>query len=153
MLQHAAGQSFYNTSKHTFTTLLADPDNVAGNLRNYVAGFSESARDIIDKFNFDTQIDRLAEHNLLYLVVSKFADLDLRTDNVSNLEMGYIYEELIRRFSELSNETAGEHFTPREVISLMVNLLFVDDDEAAHQTRNRQDHAGPGLRNRGECCR
>ena len=71
----------------------------------------------------------LAEHNLLYLVVSKFADLDLRTDNVSNLEMGYIYEELIRRFSELSNETAGEHFTPREVIRLMVNLLFVDDDE------------------------
>ena len=129
VLAHAAGQSFYNTSKHTFTTLLADPDNVAGNLRNYIAGFSESARDIIDKFNFDTQIDRLAEHNLLYLVVSKFADLDLRTDNVSNLEMGYIYEELIRRFSELSNETAGEHFTPREVISLMVNLLFVDDDD------------------------
>ena len=129
VLEHAAGQTFYNTSKHTFTTLLADPDNVAGNLRNYIAGFSESARDIIDKFNFDTQIDRLAEHNLLYLVVSKFADLDLRPDNVSNLEMGYIYEELIRRFSELSNETAGEHFTPREVIRLMVNLLFVDDDE------------------------
>ena len=129
VLEHAAGQSFYNTSKHTFTTLLADPDNVAGNLRNYIAGFSESARDIIDKFNFDTQIDRLTEHNLLYLVVSKFADLDLRPDNVSNLEMGYIYEELIRRFSELSNETAGEHFTPREVIRLMVNLLFVDDDE------------------------
>ena len=129
VLAHAAGQSFYNTSKHTFATLLADPDNVAGNLRNYIAGFSESARDIIDKFNFDTQIDRLTEHNLLYLVVSKFADLDLRTDNVSNLEMGYIYEELIRRFSELSNETAGEHFTPREVIRLMVNLLFVDDDD------------------------
>ena len=129
VLAHAAGQSFYNTSNHTFATLLADPDNVAGNLRNYIAGFSESARDIIDKFNFDTQIDRLTEHNLLYLVVSKFADLDLRTDNVSNLEMGYIYEELIRRFSELSNETAGEHFTPREVIRLMVNLLFVDDDE------------------------
>ena len=129
VLAHAAGQSFYNTSKHTFTTLLADPDNVAGNLRNYIAGFSESARDIIVKFNFDTQIDRLAEHNLLYLVVSKFADLDLRPDTVSSLEMGYIYEELIRKFSELSNETAGEHFTPREVIRLMVNLLFVDDDE------------------------
>ena len=129
VLAHAAGQSFYNTSKHTFTTLLADPDNVAGNLRNYIAGFSESARDIIVKFNFDSQIDRLAEHNLLYLVVSKFADLDLSPDTVSSLEMGYIYEELIRRFSELSNETAGEHFTPREVIRLMVNLLFVDDDE------------------------
>ena len=129
VLEHAAGQSFFNTSKHSFTSLLADPDNVAGNLRNYIAGFSESARDIVDKFNFDTQIERLAGHNLLYLVVSKFADLDLRPDAVSDLEMGYVYEELIRKFSELSNETAGEHFTPREVIRLMVNLLFVDDDD------------------------
>ena len=129
VLEHAAGQSFFNTSKHSFTSLLADPDNVAGNLRNYIAGFSESARDIVDKFNFDTQIERLAVHNLLYLVVSKFADLDLRPEAVSDLEMGYVYEELIRKFSELSNETAGEHFTPREVIRLMVNLLFVDDDD------------------------
>ena len=129
VLEHVAGESFYNTSQHTFKTLLGDPDYVAGNLRSYIAGFSESARDIIDKFNFDVQIDRLAEHNLLYLVVSKFAELDLDTDAVSNLEMGYIYEELIRRFSELSNETAGEHFTPREVIRLMVNLLFVEDDD------------------------
>ena len=129
ILMHAAGESFYNTSKNTFKTLLADPDNVASNLRNYIAGFSESARDIIDKFNFDTQIDRLDQHNLLYLVVSRFADLDVRPDVVSNLEMGYIYEELIRKFSELSNETAGEHFTPREVIRLMVNLLLADDDE------------------------
>ena len=129
ILMHAAGESFYNTSKNTFKTLLADPDNVASNLRNYIAGFSESARDIIDKFNFDTQIDRLDQHNLLYLVVSRFADLDVRPEVVSNLEMGYIYEELIRKFSELSNETAGEHFTPREVIRLMVNLLLADDDE------------------------
>ena len=102
---------------------------MAGNLRSYIARFSDSARDIIDKFNFDVQITRLAEHNLLYLVVSRFAELDLGADAVSNLEMGYIYEELIRRFSELSNETAGEHFTPREVIRLMVNLLFVEDDD------------------------
>ena len=129
ILEQAAGQEFFNTSKHTFATLLADPDNVAANLRNYVAGFSETARDIVAKFNFDTQIERLDDHNLLYLVVSKFADLDLRPEVVSNLEMGYIYEELIRKFSELSNETAGEHFTPREVIKLMVNLLFADDDE------------------------
>ena len=129
ILMHTAGESFYNTSKHTFKTLLADPDNVAGNLRNYVAGFSEAARDIIDKFNLDVQIDRLDQHNLLYQVVAKFADLDVRPDTVSNLEMGYIYEELIRKFSELSNETAGEHFTPREVIRLMVNLLLADDDE------------------------
>ncbi|MYB43582.1 MAG: SAM-dependent DNA methyltransferase [Acidimicrobiia bacterium] len=129
ILMHAAGESFYNTSKHTFKTLLADPDNVAPNLRNYIAGFSESARDIIDKFNFDTQIDRLDQHNLLYRVVGRFADLEVHPDVVSNLEMGYIYEELIRKFSELSNETAGEHFTPREVIRLMVNLLLADDDE------------------------
>ena len=129
LLEQAAGQSFFNTSRHTFATLLGDPDNVAGNLRNYIAGFSESARDIVDKFNVDVQIDRLDDHNLLYLVVSKFADIDLSPETVSNLEMGYLYEELIRKFSELSNETAGEHFTPREVIRLVVNLLFVDDDE------------------------
>ena len=129
LLEQAAGQSFFNTSRHTFATLLGDPDNVAGNLRNYIAGFSESARDIVDKFKFDAQIDRLDDRNLLYLVVSKFADIDLSPETVSNLEMGYLYEELIRKFSELSNETAGEHFTPREVIRLMVNLLFVDDDE------------------------
>ena len=129
LLEQAAGQSFFNTSRHTFATLLGDPDNVAGNLRNYISGFSESARDIVDKFKFDVQLDRLDDRNLLYLVVSKFADIDLSPETVSNLEMGYLYEELIRKFSELSNETAGEHFTPREVIRLMVNLLFVDDDE------------------------
>ena len=129
LLAKFAGQSFFNTSKHTFATLLGDPDNVAANLRNYIAGFSESARDIVDKFNFDVQIDRLDNRNLLYLVVSKFADLDLSPEAVTDLDMGYLYEELIRKFSELSNETAGEHFTPREVIRLMVNLLFRDDDE------------------------
>ena len=129
LLQQVAGQPFVNMSRHTFHTLLGDPVNVAGNLRNYIAGFSESARDIVDKFNFDVQIDRLDDHNLLYLVVSKFAEVDLSPTAVSNLEMGYLYEELIRKFSELSNETAGEHFTPREVIRLMVNLLFADDDE------------------------
>ena len=129
LLAKFAGQSFFNTSRHTFATLLGDPDNVAANLRNYIAGFSESARDIVDKFNFDVQIDRLDDRNLLYLVVSKFADLNLSPEAVSDLDMGYLYEELIRKFSELSNETAGEHFTPREVIRLMVNLLFRDDDE------------------------
>ena len=129
VLQRVAGQPFVNTSRHTFRSLLSDSSNVAGNLRNYIAGFSESARDIVDKFNFDVQIDRLDEHNLLYLVVSMFVDIDLSPETVSDLEMGYLYEELIRKFSELSNETAGEHFTPREVIRLMVNLLFIDDDE------------------------
>src|SRR5579884_1093182 len=124
-----SGEQFYNTSPLDFRRLLDDPSNVAGNLRSYIAGFSPAARDIVDKFGFDAQISRLTEKNLLYLVISQFAEIDLHPDAVSNLEMGYLYEELIRRFSELSNETAGEHFTPREVIRLMVNLLFIEDDD------------------------
>jgi len=127
VLRATAGQSFYNTSKLDFPRLLDDPTHLAGNLRGYIAGFSSDARDVIEKFKFDVQIQTLAEKNLLYLVVSEFANLDLHPDRVSNLEMGYLYEELIRRFSELSNETAGEHFTPREVIRLMVDILFVED--------------------------
>ncbi len=129
ILESVAGQRFFNTSRLDFRRLLDDPAQVAGNLRAYIAGFSQGARDVIDKFDFDVQITRLARDNLLYLVLSKFADIDLHPEAVSNIEMGYLYEELIRRFSELSNETAGEHFTPREVIRLMVNLLFVEDDE------------------------
>jgi type I restriction enzyme M protein len=124
-----SGEQFYNTSPLDFRRLLDDPANVAGNLRSYVAGFSQTARDVIEKFGFDAQITRMERANLLYLVVSQFAEIDLHPNVVSNLEMGYLYEELIRRFSELSNETAGEHFTPREVIRLMVNLLFVEDED------------------------
>ncbi len=124
-----AGQRFYNTSPLDFPRLLDDPAQVAGNLRAYIAGFSSGAREVLEKFDFDTQITRLARADLLYLVVSRFAEVDLHPDAVSNLEMGYLYEELVRRFSELSNETAGEHFTPREVIRLMVNLLFATDDD------------------------
>jgi type I restriction enzyme M protein len=125
-----SGEQFFNTSPLTFRRLIDDPGQVAGNLRAYIAGFSPGAREIIDKFDFDIQITHLDRANLLYLVISRFADIDLHPSTVSNLEMGYLYEELIRRFSELSNETAGEHFTPREVIRLMVNLLFTEDDEA-----------------------
>src|SRR5258708_1639550 len=125
-----SGEQFFNTSPLDFRRLLDDPGQVAGNLEAYIAGFSPSAREIIDKFDFNTQIARLDRANLLYLVISRFAEIDLHPSVVSNLEMGYLYEELIRRFSELSNETAGEHFTPREVIRLMVNLLFAEDDEA-----------------------
>jgi type I restriction enzyme M protein len=129
VLCSVSGEQFYNTSRLDFPRLLDDPANVAGNLRSYIAGFSPAARDVIEKFGFDSQITRLERANLLYLVVSQFAEIDLHPDAVSNLEMGYLYEELIRRFSELSNETAGEHFTPREVIRLMVNLLFVEDED------------------------
>src|SRR5680860_109014 len=129
ILCRASKQDFYNTSKLDFGRLLDAPDDLADNLRHYVASFSSAARDVIDKFDFDAQITRLDRSNLLYLVVSKFAEIDLHPDAVSNIEMGYLYEELIRRFSELSNETAGEHFTPREVIRLMVNLLFIEDGD------------------------
>src|SRR5580658_5330890 len=129
VLCNVSGQQFYNTNPLDLPRLLDDPGQLTGNLRAYIAGFSSGARDVLEKFDLDTQIARLDRANLLYLVVSKFADIDLHPDTVSNLEMGYLYEELIRRFSELSNETAGEHFTPREVIRLMVNLLFAEDDE------------------------
>jgi type I restriction enzyme M protein len=129
VLQAASGQQFFNTSPLDFRRLLDDPANIAENLHSYIGGFSLSARDVIDKFDFNTHIARLERANLLYLVVSRFAEIDLHPEKVSNLEMGYLYEELIRRFSELSNETAGEHFTPREVIRLMVNLLFIEDED------------------------
>ena len=127
VLQAVADQQFYNTSPLTFTKLLDDPNTIADSLRLYIGGFSEAAKDVIDKFDFDIQVDRLRRANVLYQVIGKFAEIDLHPEAVSNIEMGYLYEELIRKFSELSNETAGEHFTPREVIRLMVNLLFIDD--------------------------
>jgi type I restriction enzyme M protein len=134
VLQQVAGQQFYNTSPLDFRRLLDDSAHLADNLRAYIVGFSTGARDVIEKFDFDTQIARLDRANLLFLVLSKFADIDLHPDVVSNLEMGYLYEELVRRFSELSNETAGEHFTPREVIRLMVNLLFIEDEAILTRT-------------------
>jgi type I restriction enzyme M protein len=127
VLQAVSGEQFFNRSPLTFTKLLDDPNTIADSLQLYIGGFSEAAKDIIDKFEFGIQIDRLSRANVLYQIVGKFAEIDLHPEAVSNIEMGYLYEELIRRFSELSNETAGEHFTPREVIRLMVNLLFIDD--------------------------
>jgi type I restriction enzyme M protein len=126
-LEIAAGQKFFNTSPLTFAKLLDDPNTIADSLHLYIGGFSSAAKDVIDKFDFESQIDRLRKANILYQVVGKFAEIDLHPDVVTNTEMGYLYEELIRKFSELSNETAGEHFTPREVIRLMVDLLFIDD--------------------------
>ncbi len=131
-LQKVAGHTFYNTSNFSFETLLGDQDKLAANLINYVDGFSPNARDIMNKFDIKKHITKLDENDLLYIVFKEFCNpqkIDLHPDKVSNIEMGYIFEELIRRFSEQSNETAGEHFTPREVIKLMVNLLFVADKE------------------------
>ncbi len=124
IFQKEFGYPFYNTSKFTFKKLLDDPDNIARNLRAYINGFSQNMYNILENFDFDNEIKRLDEANLLYLIVKRFNEIDLHPDKVSNHEMGTIFEELIRRFSEQSNETAGEHFTPREVIRLMVRLLF-----------------------------
>lgn len=129
VLCQASGEQFFNTSKLDLRKLLDDSPNIAANLRAYIAAFSPSAREIIEHFEFGPQIDKLDKANLLYKVIGRFVDIDLHPDAVSNLEMGYLYEDLIRRFSELSNETAGEHFTPREVIRLMVNLLFAEDGD------------------------
>jgi len=129
VLTGITGVQFWNTSELDLQKVLDDPPNVADQLRQYVAGFSGDVRDIFEKFDLEAQVARLDASNLLYLVLGKFVDIDLGPENVSNTEMGYLYEELVRRFSELSNETAGEHFTPREVVELMVNLLFVEDDD------------------------
>ena len=129
-LLRKAGQLFYNTSALDLKKLMGDQDHIGENLRAYLQAFSPEVRDIFESFEFHTQIDKLAKSGLLYLVTEKFANIDLHPNVVSNAEMGAVFEELIRKFAELSNETAGEHFTPREVIRLMVNLLFIEDDAA-----------------------
>ena len=130
-LKKASGYEFYNTSKYTFETLLDAPDSIEANFRNYLNGFSKNVREIIEKFKFDQEIATLAEKNLLYIVIQEFTTpkADLHPDKISNLEMGYIFEEIIRRFSEAHNEDAGQHYTPREVIELMVNILFNSDND------------------------
>ena len=129
-LLKVSGQKFYSVSRFTFSKLLDDPQHIRQNLESYLGDFSENARDVFERFRFGEQISNLDSKNLLFMIVQKFAKIDLHPDKVPNEEMGLIFEELIRKFAEASNETAGEHFTPREVIRLMVNILFVADDEA-----------------------
>ena len=124
LLQKITGRSFYNLSKLDLPKLLDDPNQLAPNLNAYINGFSKNVREIMERFALDQQILRMAEKNLLYEVVKQFATVDLSPDRVDNMQMGYVFEELIRIGAEQSNEEAGEHFTPREVIKLMVNLLL-----------------------------
>ncbi len=128
-LTKKAGQSFYNISPFDFSKLLGDPAQIKSNLTAYINAFSENSRDIFERYDFLKQIEKLDENNLLFLIIQKFAAIDLHPDVVSNADMGLVFEDLIRRFAELSNETAGEHYTPREVIRLMVDLLFTADDD------------------------
>ena len=124
LLLTTAQRGFYNVSPFDFTTLLNDPNNLAQNLQAYINNFSPNVRDIIDKFGFSEHIQRMAGKNLLYNVINEFSKVDLSPQTVDNTQMGYLFEELIRIGSEQANEEAGEHFTPREVIRLMVNLLL-----------------------------
>lgn len=133
-LRDASGHEFYNTSPFTMAKLVADPQDLRANLSAYLAGFSPNVRDIFERFEFDKTLNKLAEKNKLFAVTEKFAQADFHPKTVSNIQMGLVFEELIRWANERSNETAGDHYTPREVIALMVQLLFALDDDALSKT-------------------
>ena len=129
-LCRASGFAFYNTSRYDFERLLADAPNVAPNLRNHIAGFSQNMREVLERFDFDNTISRLDESGLLFQVLERFGGVDLHPDQIDNAAMGTIFEELIRRFNEALNENPGEHFTPRDVVHLMVDLMLAGDEES-----------------------
>lgn len=128
-LKRAAGHNFYNTSPLDIKKLLGDPDNLKENLFTYLQAFSPSVREIFEHFDFYTQLEKLNKCGLLYQITEKFANINLHPNVINNSQMGLLFEELIRKFAESSNETAGEHFTPRDIVRLMVNLLFIEDDK------------------------
>ena len=140
ILKETAGQKFYNTSKYDFKKLLDDPDNIEENFYNYING----KKDIIKNFDLNKQIEKMAGNGILYQVIDTFNSekANLHPNYVSNIEMGYIFEEIIRRFNELSNEEAGQHYTPREVIELMVNLIFEDEEELADSSKIKTVYDG-----------
>lgn len=144
ILKETAGQKFYNTSKYDFKKLLDDPDNIDENFYNYINGYSDEVKDIIKNFDLNKQIEKMAGNGILYQVIDTFNSekANLHPNYVSNIEMGYIFEEIIRRFNELSNEEAGQHYTPREVIELMVNLIFEDEEDLADSSKIKTVYDG-----------
>ena len=132
-LRKASGYQFYNTSKFTFETLVADPSNIESNFRDYLAGFSTNVQDILSKFEFDSTIKRLVDSNTLYVTIKEFAGPKgyLGPDKISTVDCGYIFEDLVRRFSESFGEEAGAHFTSRDIIYLMTDILLSDVDFAS----------------------
>lgn len=144
ILKETAQQKFYNTSKYDFKKLLDDPDNIEENFYNYINGYSDEVKDIIKNFDLNKQIEKMATNGILYQVIDTFNSekANLNPDYVSNIEMGYIFEEIIRRFNELSNEEAGQHYTPREVIELMVNLIFEDEEDLADTSKIKTVYDG-----------
>src|SRR3990167_5225309 len=133
ILKRTAGVGFYNTSPYNFEKLLEDPRHIAKNLRHYIRSFSENIQEIFAKFDFERQLERLEGGNVLYEIIKELNKVDLHPKQVDNHQMGSIFEELLRRFSEMSNETAGEHYTPRDVIKLMVEVLFEPDREGLNK--------------------
>ena len=144
ILKETAGQKFYNTSKYNFKKLLDDPDNIEENFYNYINGYSDEVKDIIKNFDLNKQIEKMAGNGILYQVIDTFNSekANLHPSYVSNIEMGYIFEEIIRRFNELSNEEAGQHYTPREVIELMVNLIFEDEEDLTDSSKIKTVYDG-----------
>src|SRR5262245_51232262 len=134
-LRRVSGFAFYNTSRYDFEKLLADAPHVAANLRNYIAGFSPNMREVLEKFDFDNTISKLDEAGLLFQVLERFKNVDLHPDKIDNPTMGTIFEELIRRFNEALNENPGEHFTPRDVVHLMVDLMLGGDEDRLRRHR------------------
>ena len=129
IIRQAIGTSFYNTSQYDLSRLKADPNNIRLNFENYIGGFSQDVRDIIENFNLGGFIERLDRNNRLFIFCNQFTEIDLHPNQVDNHTMGQVFEELLRRFSEMSNETSGEHYTPRDVVRLLVSLLFVEHRE------------------------
>ena len=127
-LRRSSGFAFYNTSRYDFEKLLADAPQLAANLRNYIVGFSRNMREVLERFDFDNTISKLDEAGLLFQVLERFRTVDLHPDRVDNPTMGTIFEELIRRFNEALDENPGEHFTPRDVVHLMVELMLAGDE-------------------------
>jgi type I restriction enzyme M protein len=127
-LRRASEFAFYNTSRYDFDKLTGDSAHLAANLRNYIAGFSPNMREVLEKFDFDNTISKLDEAGLLFQVVERFKKIDLHPDKIDNATMGTIFEELIRKFNEALNENPGEHFTPRDVVHLMVDLMLAGDE-------------------------
>ena len=143
LLERASGRPFYNTSRLDFARLLDDPNNIAQNLSRYIRDFSDNVFEVMQRFGFDEHIARMDERNLLYQVIQQFANVDLSPERVDNVQMGYVFEELIRVGAEQANEEAGEHFTPREVIRLMVSLLLSPEPDlgASYKVKTIYDPA------------
>lgn len=144
ILKETSGQNFYNTSEYDFKKLLDDPANIEINFYNYINGYSKEVIDIIENFDLKRHIEKMANNNILYTVIEAFnqKNANLHPNEVSNIEMGYIFEEIIRRFSEAHNEEAGQHYTPREVIELMVNIVFEDQSDLADSSKIKTVYDG-----------